>query len=105
MNKKNFQKFKFIVVELKFMMVRKIKQHWVFLSFLALSLVVRLVDIKNVLFFTWDNGRDFFAIQKIAQGDITLIGPTTGLQGWFLGPFWYYLRIPNPERSPNTSRS
>jgi len=92
--KKNKQKIKFGMVELRFMIMAKIRQHWQLLSFLALSLVVRLVNLKNVLFFTWDNGRDFFAIQKIAQGDIILLGPTTGLQGWFLGPFWYYLGLP-----------
>ncbi len=30
----------------------------------------------------------------ILGGDLTLIGPTTGLQGLFLGPLWYYIGVP-----------
>jgi hypothetical protein len=65
-----------------------------FIIFLSINLLIRLINIKNALYFTWDQGRDFFAISNIVQGNLTLIGPTTGIQGFFLGPFWYYLGVP-----------
>ncbi|MBU0978271.1 hypothetical protein KKF92_00365 [Patescibacteria group bacterium] len=72
----------------------KLKSLIPFFVFLMISITVRLISIDDALFFTWDQGRDFFAIQQIVEGNMTLIGPTTGLQGLFLGPLWYYLGIP-----------
>lgn len=72
----------------------KIKKFLPFIIFIIISLLARLTNIYDSLYFTWDQGRDFFAVQKIAEGDLTLIGPTTGLQGFYLGPFWYYLGLP-----------
>lgn len=69
-------------------------EHKAFVIFLCISIFVRCVNISEALYFTWDNGRDYFAVQKIVSGDITLIGPTTGLQGFYLGPLWYYLGLP-----------
>lgn len=45
--------------------------------------------------FTFDQGRDLLVIARmIYEGKLTLIGPTTGLQGIFYGPTWYYLLAP-----------
>src|SRR5476651_1653412 len=44
--------------------------------------------------FVYDQGRDALKVQEILQGHLTLIGPTTGLFGVFLGPFYYYLLAP-----------
>lgn len=42
--------------------------------------------------FTYDVGRDMLAISDIVVNHkLTLLGPTTGLQGLFYGPWWYYL--------------
>lgn len=42
--------------------------------------------------FTYDQGRDFLKAAEIAsKGDLTFIGPTTGIQGIFHGAWWYYL--------------
>src|SRR5690606_27314569 len=44
--------------------------------------------------FTYDQGRDMYVLQAITRGDFTLIGPTTGLPGVFLGPLTYYFYLP-----------
>lgn len=59
-----------------------------------LALLLIWVNFRQLLYFTWDQGRDYFAIKNIVSGDHTLIGPTTGLHGFFLGPFWFYLGVP-----------
>lgn len=59
-----------------------------------LALAVRLYRLPELMIFTYDQGRDMYVLQKIARGDITLLGPTTGLPGVFLGPYMYYLLLP-----------
>ncbi|MFH1959420.1 MAG: hypothetical protein ABIJ22_03800 [Patescibacteria group bacterium] len=71
-----------------------LKTHRHFLFFILFSTAIRLANITDSLFFTWDNGRDFFAVKQIVEGNLTLIGPTSGLHGFFLGPLWFYLGIP-----------
>ncbi len=46
--------------------------------------------------FTYDVGRDLLAVQKmIEQQKFSLLGPTTGVEGVFYGPWWYlFLAIP-----------
>lgn len=45
--------------------------------------------------FTYDQGRDLLVVARmIYEGKLTLIGPTTGLQGIFYGPTWYYFLAP-----------
>lgn len=62
--------------------------------FLATLFFVIFFRYGDFLFFTWDQGRDAFKLASIVNGDLTLIGPTSGLQGFFLGPLWYYIGIP-----------
>lgn len=59
-----------------------------------LSLMIRIYKIEPLLTFTYDQGRDMIVLSEIAKGDIKLIGPTTGMQGLFLGPLMYYLLLP-----------
>lgn len=61
---------------------------------MAIALWLRWTNLDNRLYFIYDQGRDMVAISAIAAGDLTLVGPTTGLQGLFLGPLWYYLGLP-----------
>lgn len=45
--------------------------------------------------FTYDQGRDFLEVAKIVyEKNLTLIGQTTGQQGIFYGPSWYYFLTP-----------
>lgn len=69
-------------------------KHKAFIVFLLASLSVRFFKPENYLYFIWDQGRDAWAIHRIVQGDFTLVGPTSGLPGFFLGPLWHYIGIP-----------
>jgi hypothetical protein len=71
-----------------------IKNNPAFLIYLALGFFVRFWNYRNFLFFTWDQGRDAFVLERIAHGDPVLVGPTSGLPGFFLGPLWYYAGLP-----------
>lgn len=55
---------------------------------------VRSIYLWRDFVFVYDQGRDALEVVKILSGNLTLIGPTTGLFGVFLGPFHYYLLTP-----------
>lgn len=63
-------------------------------SLLTINLVLRVWRIDQLLGFYYDQGRDALTIEKIIKGDLVLIGPTTGIEGVFLGPFYYYFLLP-----------
>lgn len=51
--------------------------------------------INNTFAFTYDVGRDMLALEQIVHfHKFPLIGATTGLQGVFYGPTWYYFLAP-----------
>jgi len=54
---------------------------WAVLFFLAVF--VRFYNYPNFLYFINDQGRDALKLQSIVSGDLTLIGPTSGLAGFF----------------------
>ncbi len=63
------------------------------LSILIIGSWLRLSGIlSNSFAFTYDVGRDMLAVQNIVVNHkIPLIGQTTGIQGIFYGPWWYYM--------------
>ena len=68
-----------------------------FLLFLILSFSAffRLYRLNTFLGFWYDQGRDALVIWDfIYHGKFFLIGPVTGIEGIFLGPFYYYLLSP-----------
>lgn len=59
--------------------------------FVTFALRLLPSNLQNMPF-TMDQGRDLIDVRQIWQGkDVRLIGPTTSLNGVFLGPFYYYL--------------
>ncbi len=67
----------------------------VFLGLLVLfTFAVRSVYLWRDFVFVYDQGRDALEVQRILSGNLTLIGPTTGLFGVFLGPLHYYMLTP-----------
>lgn len=65
-----------------------------FLVYALVGLLVRFWNYRRTLYFIWDQGRDAWALQNMAAGDLRLTGPTSGLEGFFLGPLWYYVGLP-----------
>lgn len=71
------------------------------LEYILLFLIVFLgfyLRVRGVLTdsfaYTYDVGRDLLAVQGIVQNHkIPLIGPTTGVEGIFYGPWWYYILV------------
>jgi len=69
-------------------------------EFLAVSAIIilgaflRLYKIKSYILFLGDEGRDALVVYEILHGDLTLLGPTSSVGGFFLGPIYYYLMAP-----------
>lgn len=75
--------------------ISKSRAEILFIVLLCLfAFFLRSFALYRDLFFAFDQGRDAWEMVKIAKGDLTLIGPVTGLSGVFLGPFWYYFIYP-----------
>lgn len=79
----------------KFFKYSKIEVAVAFLIFLINCLLKIPFTARGFFAITYDQGRDFLEVAKIIYGgNFTLIGPTTGLQGIFYGPWWYYFLSP-----------
>lgn len=64
-------------------------------AILILALFVRIYRTQDLMGFYFDQGRDALVIWKLwHEGKTFLIGPTTGIEGIFRGPFYYYLISP-----------
>lgn len=74
--------------------VLSIKIHWQLILYCLAGILFRIWNFRNSLYFIYDQGRDAWVLEKMAHGDFVLVGPTSGLQGFFLGPLWYYLGVP-----------
>lgn len=63
---------------------------------ISLSLFLRSFRTADFLGFWFDQGRDALVVWDFLWGTHKpfLIGPTTGIEGIFLGPFYYYLIAP-----------
>ncbi|MBI3485361.1 glycosyltransferase family 39 protein [Candidatus Daviesbacteria bacterium] len=57
-----------------------------------LGFFLRIYRLEDLLGFYYDSGRDGLVIYDLlVNHKFTLIGPTSGIEGIFLGPFYYYL--------------
>lgn len=61
---------------------------------LIIATFMRLYRLKNYLVFLGDEGRDVLVVRHILQGDLTFLGPTASVGGFFLGPIYYYFMVP-----------
>jgi 4-amino-4-deoxy-L-arabinose transferase-like glycosyltransferase len=70
--------------------------YYLFLLFILLiAAFVRLYKIDKLLGFWYDQGRDALVIWDLLHyKKFFLIGPTTGIEGIFKGPLYYYLITP-----------
>jgi hypothetical protein len=67
---------------------------WIVLFITLAALAIRWNMLGQSMAFTYDQGRDMLVWSGITRGDFKLVGPTTGLAGIFLGPFYYYALLP-----------
>jgi len=77
--------------------IRSLYTPWnlLILIILLIAFILRIYKIEVLLDFHYDQGRDAKIIWDMwHNGKLFLIGPTTGLDGVFLGPFYYYLIAP-----------
>lgn len=66
-----------------------------FIVVIGLALVVRIYRLDQLLGFFYDQGRDAKIIWDLwHHGRFFLIGPTTGIEGIFRGPWYYWLIAP-----------
>lgn len=75
-----------------------LKKLFVFLGslvILAIGSWLRFSGImSNSFAFTYDVGRDMLAVENIVVNHVvTLIGQTTGVEGIFYGPWWYFMLV------------
>jgi hypothetical protein len=65
------------------------------LSILGLAFFLRIYRLDQLLGFYFDQGRDALVIRDLLLNHkLFLIGPTTGIDGIFLGPLYYLTLIP-----------
>lgn len=72
-----------------------LKENFIIILIWLLGLTLRCYRQQDLLGFYYDQGRDAKMAADIIDGsNFPAIGPTTGIQGLLLGPFWYYLITP-----------
>ncbi|OGH48115.1 MAG: hypothetical protein A3A51_01335 [Candidatus Levybacteria bacterium RIFCSPLOWO2_01_FULL_39_10] len=73
----------------------RIKKEYLILSLiLLLGFFLRVYKIRDYIVFLGDEGRDALVVHGILHGDLTLLGPTSSVGGFFLGPIYYYFMAP-----------
>jgi len=61
---------------------------------LTVAAFLRLYRIGDYITFLGDEGRDVLIVYNILHGHFTLLGPTSSVGGFFLGPIYYYFMAP-----------
>src|SRR3989344_1447928 len=70
------------------------KISWLVVLIVLIALYLRLYNISHYMIFLGDEGRDALTSYSILHGDLTLLGPTSSVGGFFLGPVYYYMMAP-----------
>ncbi|MBI4062470.1 glycosyltransferase family 39 protein [Candidatus Gottesmanbacteria bacterium] len=75
--------------------MEKIKIWILIAAILLVSAFLRLYKISEYMTFLGDEGRDVLVVKRmIVDHDLTLLGPTASVGGFYLGPIYYYFMIP-----------
>lgn len=78
-------------------MVKKIVKNKQLITVLLVTFIgafIRLYGIVDGMPFTFDQAEFYFYVRDIVGGKPVLIGPRTGIEGFFLGPLYFYLLVP-----------
>src|SRR3989344_3226639 len=74
--------------------IRISKGFLLFLLIFLLGFFLRIYRIRDYITFLGDEGRDVLVVYNILHGDLTLLGPTASVGGFFHGPLYYYFMVP-----------
>jgi len=74
--------------------MKKYFQPFVLSLILIVAAFMRLYRIQDYMTFLGDEGRDVLVVYNILHGHLTLLGPTSSVGGFFLGPIYYYFMAP-----------
>ncbi len=66
----------------------------ILIAILGIASFFRLYRIQDYMTFLGDEGRDVLKVYEILHGNLTLLGPTASVGGFFLGPIYYYFMAP-----------
>lgn len=76
-------------------LIKKFKGQDLLLTLIIiLAAFLRLYRIEDYMTFLGDQGRDVLIVYNILHGHLTLLGPTSSVGGFFLGPIYYYFMAP-----------
>ncbi len=64
------------------------------IGILVIAAFMRLYRVRDYIVFLGDEGRDVIVVRNILHGDLTLLGPTASVGGFYLGPIYYYMMAP-----------
>lgn len=64
------------------------------LLIISVGFYLRFWHFERAIPFSWDQGRDAFAVRDLLNGKLPLRGPRTGVGDFYLGPAYYYLLAP-----------
>jgi len=70
------------------------KKHRFVIILMVLFFALRLLWLRENLFFGFEQGRDFLKLSEIVSGDPVFIGPKTDIDGVFHGALSYYILVP-----------
>jgi predicted membrane-bound mannosyltransferase len=77
----------------RFILSKTSGNSWI-IGILLLAAFLRLYRIQDYMTFLGDEGRDVLVAYNILHGNLTLLGPTASVGGFFLGPIYYYFMAP-----------
>lgn len=83
--KKIFSNFKSLISD---------QNNYLILIVLVVAAFMRLYRIQDYMTFLGDEGRDVLVVYGILHEHLTLLGPTSSVGGFFLGPIYYYFMAP-----------
>ncbi len=66
----------------------------ILIAIILFASFLRLYRIGDYMTFLGDEGRDVLVVYNILHGKLTLLGPTSSVGGFFLGPIYYYFMAP-----------
>lgn len=66
----------------------------ILITILLIASFMRLYRVRDYIVFLGDEGRDVMVVRNILRGNLTLLGPTASVGGFYLGPIYYYMMAP-----------